>query len=79
MGDHFRLHLRRTRPPHGAVDPALASVYFTQPMGQFISVEEGHFAGDGRFIVAHGRNGDDISQGLWVTPETGVLRAVLCD
>lgn len=79
VGDCFRLALRRKRPPHNAVDLGSSSVYFTLPLHQFISLEEGRFDGAGRFVVAHRRNGDDISQGLWVTPETGVVRAILCD
>ena len=50
---------------------------FDGHMTQFLIVEEGHFAADGSWVVDRRRNGDEIGRGLWVTPATGVVHAVL--
>jgi len=47
--------------------------------GHFISVDEGYFDQNGEFVVDRRRNGDDISFGLWVEPDIGVLRVITCD
>jgi hypothetical protein len=79
VGDQFRLYVRRKLPSDGAVEPALAATYFTLPMHHTVRVEEGHFNGQGEFVVDHRRNGDEISQGFWVEPDRGVLHVILCD
>ena len=50
---------------------------FDGHMTHYLSVEEGHFAADGSWVVDRRRNGDEIGSGLWVTPNTGVVHAVL--
>lgn len=79
VGDHYRLYLRRKLPPDGAVEPARAATYFYLPQHHTVSVDEGHFDGQGVFVADHRRNGDEISQGFWVGPGCGVLRVILCD
>ena len=79
VGDHFTLTLRPKLPPDSRLEPALASMYFHQPMHHTLSVEEGHFDAQGEFVVDHRRNGDEISRGFWVEPGLGVLRVLLCD
>ena len=79
-GDHFRLKLRRKPLPNDALEPARAAHYFTLlPLHHTISVEEGHFNEQEEFVVTHRRNGDEISQGFWVEPSSGVLRVLLCE
>jgi beta-galactosidase GanA len=78
-GDHFRLFLRRKLSPQSVVAPASQSIYFTHPLHHTIFVEEGHFDNQGEFVVDHRRNGDEVSQGFWVEPGSGVLRVLLCD
>ena len=78
-GDHFHLQLRCWLASGGGVEPALASVYFHQPMHHTLSVDEGHFDAQGEFVVDHRRNGDEISRGFWVEPDLGVLRVLLCE
>jgi Domain of unknown function (DUF5597)/Beta-galactosidase len=50
---------------------------FDGHMTHYLSVEEGHFAADGSWVVDHRRNGDEVGNGLWVTLNTGVVHAVL--
>ena len=44
-----------------------------------MSVDEGHFDRNGKFVVDVQRNGDEISRGLWVEPNIGVVRVITCD
>ena len=46
--------------------------------GRYVSVEEGHFDKNGKFIVDRTRNGDVIGSGLWVEPDLPVLRVITC-
>ena len=60
----------RTRPllTHGVVWP-----------GGQISVEEGHFDENGKFIVERQRNKEPMTQGAWVEGDIGVLRIIMSD
>ena len=78
VGDNYRLFLR----PKPSVDKMRVPVLVAKSLallGHFISVDEGHFDSDGEFKIDCRRNGDLISLGLWVTPEIGLVRAVLCE
>jgi hypothetical protein len=45
----------------------------------YLQVEEGHFDGDGRYVVDRRRNGDEFDFGVWVEADTGVVHVVMCD
>jgi hypothetical protein len=47
--------------------------------GRQISVDEGYFDEKGKFIVTRQRNGDEISNGVWVEPDLGLVRVLLCE
>ena len=47
--------------------------------GRQVSVDEGHFDQKGAFVVDRQRNGDEISMGVWVESDLGVVRVILCD
>jgi hypothetical protein len=79
VGANYRLYLRpvpaviKTQSPRMVIDPT------PKQQGYFMSVDEGHFDNNGEFIVDTVRNGDEISRGLWVEPNIGVLRVITCD
>jgi hypothetical protein len=79
VGANYRLFLRpnpgymKTQSPRAVVDP------MPKQHGYFMSVDEGHFDKNGVFTVDVVRNGDEISRGLWVEPNIGVLRVITCD
>jgi hypothetical protein len=56
-----------------------SSDHFDSPMNHYLRVEEGHFSPQGDWIVDRLRNGDEITNGLWVSPEAGIVRAVMAD
>ena len=79
VGDHYRLTLRRKLQPHGTLEQMVTVLYWTLPMHQFVSVEEGHFNDKGEFIIDHRRCGDETSNGMWVSADKGVVKVVMCD
>jgi hypothetical protein len=79
VGANYRLYLRpnpsilKTQSPRPVIDPS------PRQHGYFTSIDEGHFDNNGEFVVDLVRNGDEISRGLWVEPDIGVLRVITCD
>jgi hypothetical protein len=75
VGANYRVFLR----------PKFKSTHEQNPIahdevnGRQLRVEEGHFDENGKFIVDRRRNGDNVSSGLWVVPDIGVLRVITCD
>jgi hypothetical protein len=80
VGDNFQLYLR-PKPTVGKMQPPLLSGdWRNTSLGNFVSVEEGHFDKSGKFVVELKRNGDQVTWcGLWVEPSAGVVRAITCD
>jgi hypothetical protein len=75
VGAGYTLHLK-----HKSSEEAQFSKTherFDAPMMSYLSVEEGHFNIFGEWITDRVRNGDEVTNGLWVTPDVGVVRAVL--
>jgi len=47
--------------------------------GHYVTVDEGHFADSGAFVVDRRRNGDEIDAGIWVEPDVRVVRVITSD
>jgi hypothetical protein len=77
VGAHYRLNLRPKLSPD-LLDPSAWGPWSSRQVG-YIRVDEGHLDEQGRFIADRERNGDEISSGLWVEPDIGVLRVILSD
>jgi len=79
VGDNYQLYLR----PKPSVDtmrsPLLVADWAHTLQGHFISVDEGHFDRNGEFVVECRRNGDQIGSSLWLEPNVGLVRAIMCD
>ena len=74
VGVNYRLFLR----PKLAKDKK-QSTSFNEVQGRQLRVDEGHFDDNGEFIADRRRNGDNVSNGLWVESDIGVLRVITCD
>jgi hypothetical protein len=74
VGVNYRLFLR----PKLAKDKK-QSTSFNEVQGRQLRVDEGHFDDNGEFIADRRRNGDNVSNGLWVESDIGVLRVLTCD
>jgi hypothetical protein len=73
-GANYRLFLR----PKFANGVKLSTAY-NDVHGRPLRVDEGHFDEKGKFIADRRRNGDNVSNGLWVEADIGVLRVTTCD
>jgi hypothetical protein len=52
----------------------------TQNFANIVSVDEGHFDKNDKFVIDRHRNGDEIGhRGFWVEPDINVLRIITCD
>ncbi len=80
MGDNYQLYLR-PKPSGDKIEaPLLSGDWRNISVGNFISVEEGHFDKNDKFVVECRRNGDQVTWPcLWVEPSSGVVHALTCD
>jgi hypothetical protein len=73
-GSNYRLFLR----PKFAKG-VKTSLSYNEVHGRQLRVDEGHFDDSGEFVADRRRNGDNVSNGLWVEADIGVLRVITCD
>jgi hypothetical protein len=80
VGDNVQLYLRPKPTLDNMQITALTGDWRNMSLGNFVSVEEGHFDGNDKFIAERRRNGDQVTWcGLWAEPGCGVIRAITCD
>ena len=48
-------------------------------LSPYLSVDEGHFDRDGKFVAERRRNGGQVFNGVWVEPDCGVVRVIMRD
>ena len=51
---------------------------FIKLLGRAVSVDEGHFDKQGKFVADRPRNGDQLSSGVWMEADVGVVRLIAC-
>jgi len=79
VGANYRLYLRPKPSLARAQIPLLIADGTAKLLAYYVSVDEGHFDRRGKFISDRRRNGDEISRGIWVEPNVGVVRVIMCD
>jgi hypothetical protein len=79
VGVNYRLFLRRKPTLAKMQAPLLISTSEPKAPGYVISIDEGHFDQNGKYIVDRRRNGDQIKFGAWAQPSSGVVRVIMCD
>ena len=79
VGDNYSLYLRPTPTVKDMKVPVLMADWTPTLLAHYVSVDEGHFDKNGKFVVDCRRNGDQITHGLWLEPDAGVLRVIPCD
>ena len=72
VGTNYKFLLRHKNKVQS---PTLKDEY----MFYTLRVDEGHFDQNGEFVVDRRRNGDRIAEGVWVEPDVGVVRVIMCD
>jgi len=75
VGIGYRLLLKKKGPDR--FEFSKSHDYFDAPLTHYLSVEEGHFDENDGWVSDRVRNGDEITSGLWVAPDIGVVRALL--
>ena len=76
-GTGFFLQLKRKRSE--PVEFSKAHDHFDAHLSPYIVVEEGHFGSIGEWLPDRVRNGDEVSAGIWVTPDVGVVRVLMAE
>ena len=80
VGANYRLFLRPKLPPEKMLASTLSRAYRSGPKDRYLTVEEGHFAQNGKFQVECRHNGGELDQGVWVDADAGVVvRVIMCD
>jgi len=51
---------------------------FENPEVHYLSVDQGYFDDNGKFVTVLRRNGGQVDWGLWVDGDIGVVRVLLC-
>jgi hypothetical protein len=75
VGTGFTLYLKHKSSEEAQF--SRAHERYDGPLTHYLSVEEGHFNLFGEWVTDRVRNGDEITNGLWVSPDAGVVRALL--
>jgi hypothetical protein len=73
VGANYRLFLQ----PKQSTDKMQAPLPVTDP--PYLSVDEGHFDQNCKFVIDRQRNGGQVLAGVWVEPDCGVVRVIVCD
>ena len=79
-GFGWRLLLRtKLEPDKNRTAQSPTDMQFDPPGVHYLSVEQGYFDENGKFVTVIRLNGGQIDWGLWVEGDIGVLRVRLCD
>jgi hypothetical protein len=77
VGANYRLVLR-PKPTTDTLQEILPVPDLIHTMlSPYISVDEGHFDKNGKFVAERRRNGGQVFNGIWVEPDCGVVRVVM--
>jgi hypothetical protein len=79
VGVNYRLFLRPKLAPEKMLDATFVYDFFQSKNAHQVKVDEGHFDQNGQFVVDRRRNGDVITNGVWVEVDTGIVRVIMCD
>jgi hypothetical protein len=79
VGVNYRLLLRAKPSTEKMQLPLLVADWTPKLLGHTVSVDEGHFDRNDKFVVDRTRNGDQVNRGLGVEADNGVLRVITCD
>ena len=79
VGVNYRLFLRPKLAPEKMLDAAFIYDFLQSKNAHQVKVDEGHFDQNDQFVVDRRRNGDVITNGVWVEVDTGIVRVIMCD
>jgi hypothetical protein len=79
VGVNYRVFLRPKLSPEKMLDATFVAEGWLTKLTHHLRVDEGHFDENDQFVVDRRRNGDVINGGIWVAPDVGVVRVLMCD
>ena len=79
VGANYRIFLRPKLAPGKMLDGSFVSDFLQSKLAHQVKVDEGRFDQNGEYVIDRRRNGDVITGGVWVEPDTGVVRVLMCD
>jgi hypothetical protein len=79
VGVNYCLRLRQKPPKNQQIAPQFVSDRLSTILTPYISVDEGHFDRNGKYVADRRRNGGQVGFGIWVEPENGVIRVITSD
>jgi hypothetical protein len=80
VGTNYRLRLR-ARQTTDKMQATLIYTHHRRPefLKYVVSVDEGRFDQNDKFVSDRRRNGDEITNGFGVEADCGVVRVITCD
>jgi hypothetical protein len=78
VGSGYRLILRKKAAPSAMLSATSMQLGYLTRLTSYAALEEGRFVA-GQWVVSRRRNGDEADFGIWVTPDVGIVRAVVID
>jgi hypothetical protein len=79
VGVNYCLRLRQKPSKNQQIAPQFVSDRSSTILTPYISVDEGHFDRNGKYVADRRRNGGQVGFGIWVEPENGVIRVITSD
>jgi len=76
-GGPYRMILKKKPAPGAELTPEMAAALLNEDLPDFQLVEEGSLDEELRWHPRHWRNGDEVTGGLWVDVQSGLVRAIL--
>jgi hypothetical protein len=76
VGCNYRLYLhpKSSVANDSVLLPLEGSI--TNPQVRYLSIDEGHIDNNGEFVINRRRNGGQISSGVWMEIDSGVVRVL---
>ena len=80
VGVNWRIYLRpKLAPDKKRTSVTLRELQLDPKHAHYVSVDEGYFDEQGKFVTTLRRNGSTINHGVWVEADIGVVRVIMCE
>jgi len=79
-GVNWRIYLRpKLAPDKKRTAVNLKEMQLDPKQAHYLTVDEGYFNENSEFVTVLRRNGSTVNHGIWVEPDVGVVRVIMCD
>ncbi len=77
VGGPFRILFKKKPASDAELSAQAAAALLSDDLPDYLLVEEGEIGADGTWQAKHWRNGDEVTGGIWVDMQSGLVRAIL--